>query len=109
MITTILLGVIAVCAVWLVAKGIRDDLREESFKAPTEPELQTRIKKMEDAGRPMMTEREKLRAMSPPEIRSSGYHSGDLIHDTKHKKADMLIPQDLSEEDKQILRDFYNL
>lgn len=52
----------------------------------------------------------KKQVLPPPEIRVTNAITGDNpIVDTKHKKAEILIPQNLSEEEKQVLRDFYNL
>lgn len=48
--------------------------------------------------------------MPPPTIRitGGGDTNSDSVIDTKHKRAEVLIPQNLSEGEKQILRDFYN-
>jgi hypothetical protein len=42
------------------------------------------------------------------EMRVGGYGGEELVHDKKNKKAQILIPLNLSEEDKQLLRDFYD-
>lgn len=53
---------------------------------------------------------EKEKVIPPPDIRVSNAATGNNpIVDTKHKKAEILIPQNLSEEEKQIVKDFYNL
>ena len=115
MISTVFLGVIAICVVLIIIKGVRDELRNEfketSFLTPPssyQKDTRTKIQKIEEMEGEYMTESKKIRNMPPPTIRTSGYHK-ELLQDTKHKQADMLIPQNLSEEDKDILKQFYNL
>lgn len=48
-----------------------------------------------------------LRRLDPTTIRPTGGGNTAPVTDKKHRKAGILIPQNLSEEEKQILRDFY--
>lgn len=98
MVTTILLVVIAMSAVWLVVKGIRDDVKEEYFDIPND----SFIKVMEKG-----ESNKNIKMEKPPEIRVSSRDEGWIR--TKNKESNILIPQDLNEEEKQILKDFYNL
>lgn len=45
---------------------------------------------------------------NPPELMMDGFHGGEKIHTTNTKER-MLIPEGLSEIEKQILIDFYDL
>jgi membrane glycosyltransferase len=46
---------------------------------------------------------------APPMISVGGHEGEEWVQDIKHKKAEMLIPQNLSEDEKAVLREFYNL
>lgn len=90
---------------WRVMWRKKREIERLQDRMMTYTERHSRIDRMGE-GESIMRKKEVL---PPPDIQVSGHGGGSLIVDTKHKKAEILIPQNLSEEEKQIVRNFYNL
>ena len=112
--------------VW-VLYSMKKDLINSRREPPFSPELSERINQQKVMGDELLelvgsiNQREREKEMTayadmkrkehekPYDMQVGGHEGDEWIRDTKHKRAEILIPQQMSAEDKQILRDFYDL
>lgn len=70
-------------------------------------EMRERRKKVWPA--PLNAQIEKTQMMGRKLQRESRELANGRVYDTQHKKAEFLVPENLREDEKQLLRDFYGL
>jgi hypothetical protein len=77
---------------------------------PTKPKVEVTEEQLNRGLERRWEERnERLEGKQPINNPLAMYEDDGRLHDTKNKTAQFLVPENLSEEERAVLKDFYNL
>ncbi len=104
-VAVVLLAVIAFRGQRKYDDEVLERFRESNLNTPWPAPLNAQIERTQMMGEELKKSAGKLPINDPL---PTGY-SDNKLRDTKHQKAQFYIPENLSENEKQILRDFYGM